>query len=563
MSDRPDSPDWTLLPHRPQEFFNLDANFDRKDLKRSYNLLLRQFKPEKFPAEFQRIRAAYEYLDNQLRYGSASSDDGGVAYEWHTDVRPSDQGAVRRQEHVAVPDVSRVGGKDSPQEPPRSLPLHERIQKEPLAAVYRELVKKRGKSPYEYYALAMMSDVVDRKDELEFAKWILIGLQKHPGDPGLTSLLYEYYRGPVPKGIVVQLLLATAKIVANDRFFSLTEALWKRLLCDVPFDTFKETLAACTSQLRDLGIDSRLAFFVEILKPAMWKADLAWIESTMTFIEENFERIPYRMQYEVDVLSILRKYAQQRHKLLQGGPLARQIDQAICDYYSLEQAAGDRSVLDCAVRIAQDPAGILAALPFDNTQEYENVYLIWLTISHDVWERHFDPNEEHRDVSMWQSRAEAVLQRIQDMTRTSAIGQTWTLVRFCWRIGVGIFFLVVVISAGALIAMTTVSLDSEVAVTLMIAAVCVGFMVAFWLYKQFLRRWILRYDAMKLLQCYSKLWRPEFAEFMHRSQLDFFEFRDLLFQCDVSTLPTAHNAVAFYQRDYALAIFSGVQRFVV
>jgi curved DNA-binding protein CbpA len=68
------APDWRLLPHDPQAFFALPDEFDRKDLKRAYNRFLRQFKPEKHPAEFQRIRAAFEALDNRLRYGESLAD---------------------------------------------------------------------------------------------------------------------------------------------------------------------------------------------------------------------------------------------------------------------------------------------------------------------------------------------------------------------------------------------------------------------------------------------------------------------------------------------------------
>ena len=53
-------PDWSHLPHDPERFFSLDPGYDRKTLKRAYNRLLRQYKPEKFPEEFQKLRAAFD-----------------------------------------------------------------------------------------------------------------------------------------------------------------------------------------------------------------------------------------------------------------------------------------------------------------------------------------------------------------------------------------------------------------------------------------------------------------------------------------------------------------------
>ena len=64
----PSEPLWELLPHAPERFFGLSGDFDLRDLKRSYNRMIRQFKPEKFPEEFQRIRGAYESLSDALRY---------------------------------------------------------------------------------------------------------------------------------------------------------------------------------------------------------------------------------------------------------------------------------------------------------------------------------------------------------------------------------------------------------------------------------------------------------------------------------------------------------------
>ena len=69
MTDSPGEPDWSLLPHDPVRFFGLAEGFDRRELKRSYNQLIRRFKPEKHPQEFQRIRAAHEQLDSGIRYG--------------------------------------------------------------------------------------------------------------------------------------------------------------------------------------------------------------------------------------------------------------------------------------------------------------------------------------------------------------------------------------------------------------------------------------------------------------------------------------------------------------
>ena len=73
MTDTP-TPDWNFLPQSPERFFCLNSGFESEELKRAYGAFVRQFKPDKFPNEFKKIRAAYEQLDRNLRYGRTQAD---------------------------------------------------------------------------------------------------------------------------------------------------------------------------------------------------------------------------------------------------------------------------------------------------------------------------------------------------------------------------------------------------------------------------------------------------------------------------------------------------------
>ena len=77
MSERGE-PRWELLPHDPVGFFELAGSFDRKTLKQRYTDLIRHFKPEKHPSEFQRIRAAFESArcEVAIRPTRAAGPDG-------------------------------------------------------------------------------------------------------------------------------------------------------------------------------------------------------------------------------------------------------------------------------------------------------------------------------------------------------------------------------------------------------------------------------------------------------------------------------------------------------
>ncbi|QDU58033.1 J domain-containing protein [Aeoliella mucimassa] len=152
MAAPPDAPQWDLLPHDPIGFFELEEGFGRKDLKRAYNRLLRVYKPEKFPQEFQKIRSAYEELDEQLRYhgGATKRQRSAVPQDWQTDAEP----ATNRESAAG-------SGQTVGQPAPKTKRLVDRVADESPAKLFAELKERADKSPYEYYALALLSDLVE------------------------------------------------------------------------------------------------------------------------------------------------------------------------------------------------------------------------------------------------------------------------------------------------------------------------------------------------------------------------------------------------------------------
>lgn len=62
----PEDPrDW---PDDPFALLGVDRNVDEATLRRAYTRRIRQYKPEQSPAEFRRIRDAYETACEELRW---------------------------------------------------------------------------------------------------------------------------------------------------------------------------------------------------------------------------------------------------------------------------------------------------------------------------------------------------------------------------------------------------------------------------------------------------------------------------------------------------------------
>lgn len=368
-------PRWDLLPHDPQAFFGLAEGFDLKDLKRSYNAYLRRFKPEKFPAEFQRIRDAYEELSNELRYGEVrrgpTIDLSRFAWTTPATHEPA----------------ARTPGAPSPEVPAAEhTTLRDRLATEDPQDLFRELKKRQFKSPYDYFALAVLSDVVG-DNPLSFAGWLLAGLKEHANEPALFQLLRDYFYSQPPYEHIRKLLLKTAEVVRSDRFYYLTECLWDRLLRSTSFATFRKTLETCEAQLHDCQVGHQITFYIHILKGAIFKADRDWIDERLLRVEECHDQLSPWDAFELDILEFFKVYADRQTEFLKaGGPIRALIDRTIVDYCTLDELEADRKFFECQMKLTANSSQLMQE--FDVPSEgLAHVVFVWERIAAEVLDR--------------------------------------------------------------------------------------------------------------------------------------------------------------------------------
>jgi hypothetical protein len=70
----PDTPNWDLLARDPARFFDLNGDWERRDLRRAYGRWIKRFKPDAHPDEFRKIRAGFERLEDELRFERLDGD---------------------------------------------------------------------------------------------------------------------------------------------------------------------------------------------------------------------------------------------------------------------------------------------------------------------------------------------------------------------------------------------------------------------------------------------------------------------------------------------------------
>jgi hypothetical protein len=560
----PDSPAWDRLPHDPLGFFGLTGGFDRRDLKRRYNQLIRQFKPEKFPEQFQRIRAAYEQLDLQIRYGTraAAASRYGEQYQWPTDAQAKTDGRPNDGRKSTQSRVSLIPSESTASR--HAAPLHERIHREPLASIYRDLGDRPHKSPFDYYALAVLADVIDCRDGLRFVEWILQGLAVHRGDPGLLRLLQELVHAPASPKQAQAILISCSTVLPEELFFPLTEPLWQSLLRHQDASRFQSTLQQCEASLSGISIDSRLAFYIQMLKSALWHADEEWSDRAIAFIDENFDRIPPSFDYDIEILSALRAYVRARPAFIAANPMRRKLDDALRTYFSEDQSTGDRAILECQVLLTQDTMSLRAAfLPLEDPA-YGPFYHLWSWVSYDVAERNVEAPAV-LDVELWQSRTKMLLDQLVRQTENSRLGVAWYGTSFIFYCALILTCLFTAIIGASFVGIALSRVRNELIGVLLPLATAPAIIALFvWLYYRVLKTRIRnRYLHYFAGRCYREQWQPEILSFLARSQVPYHTFAQMLaasMTADASTSTWIHYHVT---KDYALAMFSVAQLFLV
>jgi len=440
----PIEPQWDLLPDYPEAFFELAEEYDLRDLKRKYNSYIRQFKPEKFPEAFQKIRAGYECLNDALRYQEpprSQTVKSDLQFDWNFNdapekdqppgeplINPFLQPDVPPADHSHQTDTNDGFATQS-----KPLSLHERVNSDSLSELYEALQAKELKTPYDFFALAVFSDILEDREH-SFPDWLLEGLKVHREEPALFEMLRQYFATEPFHEQTAKLLEATSQVIRSDRFYYLTERAWDEQLKITPFDVFRQNLLACESNLLDHEVDHILVFYLHILKTAIWKADEDWINATFSFIEENYDRLPYWVEEELEFLYQLKDYREQRIKFLDGGPVRTIIDQAIRNYCTNSEQNADRCFLECQHELVSLEEKLLRAFETP-TAELESIQFLWEKISDDVYDR-IDPVIFEDDQTTLEKQTAQLAYRMV----TEGVGQRYRITHFLNVIlGLGMF----------------------------------------------------------------------------------------------------------------------------
>jgi hypothetical protein len=131
------------------------------------------------------------------------------------------------------------------------------------------------------------------------------------------------------------------------------------------FEDFEQVLSECESELRDFRIEGKVAFYIHILKPAMWLASRLWIDEAFEFVNENEAAISHAGEFELELLGAPYDYRLNRSVSLNGNELRNRMDQAVQSYCMGGEQNRAQEFIECQIDIRTNGDEVLDAFEFD------------------------------------------------------------------------------------------------------------------------------------------------------------------------------------------------------
>lgn len=475
------SPDWDLLPGQPRAFFELEEGFDRKDLKRAYNGLLRRFKPERFPAEFQRIRAAYEELEDALRYGTLPAATAAQA--------------ARAQ----------------PTEPVETAPaLWTTYAPGGGSELLARLEAAPERDPQDWLALALLREPSDPKDPWPFLETVLEGAAATQGSPWLLHTLWKAGRDSMPPKVAAQFLQQLARTVPNIRglpsgwYVFATSPQWERLLQELPFQTFEELLRRCQERLGPTGYDAFLVLRLRLLSRGALRISDAWREATVQDVEERYHQLPEDLQGEYDRYVAFAHYLSFREEFLNGSSLRADVDRVLIAGLTGTERDADRELIQTMHRVLEDREALFEGFPVGEQGPVDGALQLLGWMANETYARQ-KSGSPYRSPTLIRSRLNEFMFRLEREVRRTPAGMADIVLLYVAWLG----FLGGV--GGALFGIGKLTgLDTVLGEWGFVLWIVLLVLAAKFVYPHVVRHLLKVWDPI----LYRKAWRPRTAQFM-------------------------------------------------
>lgn len=555
--------DLRMLPHNPVAFFELKTGYDRRDLKRSYGLAIRQYSPEVHASEFQLVRDAYERLEKQLRYGKHQQERSDAANAWsfaktNAEVTKS----ANANAPPTHPSPAMPAAPLSPQPQARELSVRQLAVIDPVAAL-QKLQSQSRRTPQDYYLAAVLADATAGKPTLQYLVQLLEGLASHPTDPGLNALVSEYLRYELPDAKLQNTVQFVAQKLRTAAFYMVTEPLWLRLVNLLPFEQWRSLLTNCEQQIHQTDLATRTTFYLRLLEPAIWVASSAWTDGVLQELERGAASLGHAVQQDLEFVAEL-------HQLLSVHATGNRDDHVRATLLQVfrracqsDEVVAQREIIDLFSQLGRDASAVQRAFPMSMTQDDD----LWYVLVYRVLYR-IDAFSAMPDTMSAERIVTQTVYLMNDLQPTEpqinqTVGNADWLYRYLpwavWTIGGTCI-------GAAPITMGAIGISNRFDGMLLIIGISVLFVSLLgtfphWIYPKFISKHYQASVRRRLATAYSKHWRARMFRFIQGSHdtidVHFQRIESLGKQLQRSTL--TETILTLISRDTGLKLFAAIR----
>jgi hypothetical protein len=333
MSD--EQPKWELLPRDPLAFFDLESPFDRKDLKRKYNRLIKLYKPEKSPEEFKRIRAAYEQLEDWLK----DQDEGDAP---RVPAAPVFDDRTYFQQKEAPKSVIDLG----------SVPLDQPPQEAP----------KGPSSLSKRYFNALSEEAHRGADPIRFLTHLLQGMRDFPNDRSLDVLVQNFIELNWDRDTLNQIFSLVLRYQPSN-FYGLTLSGWHRYAALTSSSVWQEKIDQVEGHLLLDHPGAAFEFYQGLLFYHWSTVDIDWFKQKLDLIEDLGRNASDHSQFNMDLLQYLWDYRKVADGLIAGNGILEYVHEHIVLFCRDFTEQGARRFQDMHRELLVQGSAYIDALP--------------------------------------------------------------------------------------------------------------------------------------------------------------------------------------------------------
>jgi hypothetical protein len=319
-----EDPPWELLPGDPLGFFGLAPGAAPEELRRRYTALLRRFRPERHPQEFQRLRAAYEAAEARLRASPPARP-----------VSPSSELSA------AEPACAMSASESAP---------HFAAPLELLQAVLRADAR---------HADALESEARDER----FVRGLLAALAAHPESFELSAVLGAFLALPRVRRAPLRWLQVLEALAHEELYVEHALPLWLLWMRSVPFEQFRADYEPQRRRCARGGLELH-HLRLRLLRAAVFVADSAWLAREY----EEVSAVPLPREralfdVEMELIEALLEHRAEREHFLVGSPLRARIDDTLAVIADAELEEAGPAMLALLEELALAGPEVLRAFP--------------------------------------------------------------------------------------------------------------------------------------------------------------------------------------------------------